>query len=454
MHDTQNHYQLEFKQFENNGASSVPAWVHELRKLAIAQFAERGFPTTKEENWRFTNISPISKTPFRYSSNKNKTEISPNGLAKLFPQQMLLNAIVIVDGFFSEQLSTCKKLPQGVIAGSFADALKQHPEIVQLHLNKYADGKSNSFTALNTAFMQDGAFLYIPKHTAIETPIHILVVSSGKNETASFLRTLIVVEEGALVNVLESFVSLSDNKTFTNVVTEIVAKEKSVIEYVTVQRENYTSYHYHAIHTQQEKESSVALFSLALGSAIARNEISTMLFGEACDTNLNGLYITSGEQLIDYHTLMHHHQPNCPSHELFKGILLGKSRAVYNGKVYVEPIAQKTDSKQTNRNLLLSDTATIDTKPELEIFADDVKCTHGATVGGLNEQSMFYLKSRGIGEETARGMLIVGFAAEVTEKIKHETFRRYVDTLVVEHLQGKLGMKSLPDIVHGAVHHE
>ncbi|HAP34449.1 MAG TPA: hypothetical protein DCQ28_00330 [Bacteroidetes bacterium] len=217
---------------------------------------------------------------------------------------------------------------------------------------------------------------------------------------------------------------------------------------VKVQKESESAFHVENLHVHQYQYSNVHVFSLAVGGAIARNDMSVIIDRESTECNLNGLYITSGEQLIDHHTFMHHIHPNCPSHELFKGILTGSSRAVFNGKVYVEPEAQKTDSKQTNRNLLLSDTAVVDTKPELEIFADDVKCTHGAAVGGMNETHSFYLKTRGISEENAKGILTVGYAAEATEKIFHPILRRHVDRIVVDHLRAKLGTGNLPDIVH------
>ncbi|MBW7887355.1 MAG: Fe-S cluster assembly protein SufD [Bacteroidetes bacterium] len=444
------HYKNEFSAFEKNGASKSPAWVHDIRKAAIEIFEKEGFPTKKNEAWRFTNITPILHSQFRYSSAPSVPKVEKKSIEQLLLKETAQHLLVFVNGHFSKELSAVGKLPDGVLLTNLAEAVVSHQKIARRYLGKIAKTEQSVFSALNTAFTYDGLFVYVPRGVQIAEPIHALYLSSGAGEQVyvSAIRNLVIAEEESSLMIMENFLSLEENKNFTNAVTEIEAKKKSRVELVKVQHESAASFHYENVHVHQEETSNVALFSLAAGSALARNDMQVIIDGEAAECNLNGLYIVTGTQVVDHHTLMHHIHPNCPSHELFKGILDQDSRAIFNGRVYVEPEAQKTDSKQTNRNLLLSDNATVNTKPELEIFADDVKCTHGAAVGGLNDQMVFYLKSRGIGEETAKGMLVVGFAAEVTGKISNEKFRQYVDAVVIDYLQTKLGMKDLPEIVH------
>jgi Fe-S cluster assembly protein SufD len=445
-----NHYFTDFQKFQGNGAAKSPSWVNELRKSALAVFEQKGFPTTKQEDWKYTNVAPIARSPFTYSAQAES--VPAEFVRSLLVEGIEQYVITFVNGHFSREHSQLAGLPSGVTVKNLIEAYTTQNNLIEEHLTKYVQYQKNSFTALNTAFMNDGAFIHIPSDTEVLKPISLLFISTanGGEQKASHIRNLIVVDDGAIVNFVHTFASVEGTNTnLTNCVTEIIAKKNSNVELVKVQRESESAFHVESLYVHQHRESNVHVFSLAIGGAIARNDMSVIIDGESTECNLNGLYITSGEQLIDHHTFMHHIHPNCPSHELFKGILMDKSRAVFNGKVYVEPEAQKTDSKQTNRNLLLSDDAVVDTKPELEIFADDVKCTHGAAVGGMNETHSFYLKTRGISEGSARGILTVGFAAEVTQKIRHEAMRRHVDTIVVDHLRKKFGTGNLPDIVHG-----
>jgi Fe-S cluster assembly protein SufD len=443
-----NHYTEQFQAFQKNGASKSPSWVNEVRNTALTLFTEKGFPTTKLEDWKYTNVSPIARAPFRYSS--AAAAVPAELVQSLLVGDTEQHLIVFVNGHFSAEHSRLQSLPAGLTVKNLIAAYATHADVIKTHLSKYAPYDKNPFTALNTAFINDGAFIHVEKGISIERPVHVMFISTavGAEPVASHIRNLIIAEEGSKISIAHSFASAQDNTNLTNIVTEVMAKPESVVELVKVQRESEQAFHVEHLHVHQEVRSTSRVFSLAVGGAIARNEMSVIIGGETTECNLNGLYITSGEQLIDHHTFMHHIHPECPSHELFKGILMDKSRAVFNGKVYVEPEAQKTDSKQTNRNLLLSDEAIVDTKPELEIFADDVKCTHGAAVGGMNETHSFYLKTRGISEGSARGILTVGFAAEVTQKIVDPVLRRFVDTIVVDHLRKKFGTGNLPEIVH------
>ncbi|NUN68749.1 MAG: Fe-S cluster assembly protein SufD [Bacteroidetes bacterium] len=443
-----NHYTNEFQTFQQNGAAKSPDWVNDVRTAALSVFTGKGFPTTKQEDWKYTNVTPIARAPFRYSA--SAPAVPAELVTSLLIGDTEQHLIVFVNGHFSAEHSRLQSLPAGLTVKNLIAAYGSHADLIKAHLSKYAPYDKNPFTALNTAFINDGAFIHAAKGTKSSLPVHLLFISTaaGDAPAASHIRNLIIAEEGAEVRIAHSFASAQDNTNLTNVVTEVSAGRESIVELVKVQRESEKAFHVEHLHVHQEPRSTSRVFSLAVGGAIARNEMSVIIGGETTECNLNGLYITSGEQLIDHHTFMHHIHPECPSHELFKGILMDKSRAVFNGKVYVEPEAQKTDSKQTNRNLLLSDEAVVDTKPELEIFADDVKCTHGAAVGGMNETHSFYLKTRGISEGSARGILTVGFAAEVTQKIDDPVLRRFVDTIVVDHLRRKFGTGNLPEIVH------
>jgi Fe-S cluster assembly protein SufD len=307
---------------------------------------------------------------------------------------------------------------------------------VQQYLTRYAPYESNAFTALNTAFLQDGAFVSVPGGALLEIPVHILFVSTGMEaEFISSPRNLIVAERNSQVSIIESHVSLSDNVYFTNSVSEIVLGENAVVEYDKLQIESSRAYHIGSTHIQQERSSNFTSNAISLGGLLVRNNVSVVLDGEGAEATLNGLYLGTGVQHIDNHTTIDHAKPRCPSHELYKGILSGKSRGVFNGKIKVRKDAQKTDAKQTNKNLILSDEASVDTKPQLEIFANDVKCTHGATIGQLDEEAIFYLRSRGVDVDRARDLLIYAFASDVVDRIKVEPLRDLLHEMIHARLE-------------------
>jgi Fe-S cluster assembly protein SufD len=445
----QQYYSSDHRLFESNGASRSPEWMKPIRAMAMASFTEQGFPGTDREEWRFTNIAPIAKQEFAHSSKKEYPALTRASIEPYVIERHE-HRFVFVNGHYAKQLSSTAALPQGLTIFNLESPAAHESDELRRHLAQHANVRTNAFTALNTAFVSDGLFLQLRPGVAVDAPIHILNIAihtADEPASAAYPRLMIAAEDGSSATVIESFVAADARVSFTNAVTEIVLAPKSSLDYVKIQNENTGSYHMHTISVKQEQESRLNMFSLAVGAAISRSEIGVDLDGERADCNVNGLYMGDGAQLTDHHTFIHHKAPECTSHELFKGILDGSSRAVYTGKVYVDAIAQKTDSKQTNRNLMLSESATVDTQPQLEIFADDVKCTHGAAVGGMNEQTVFYLKSRGIGGITARGIVTVGFAAEVTEKIEHESSRTMVDALVVTQLRKTLG-NEIPEIVH------
>ncbi|MGE5313391.1 MAG: Fe-S cluster assembly protein SufD [Acidobacteriota bacterium] len=452
-HQTTQFYRSERERFERNGASGSPEWLKRLRSTAFHAFAEQGFPSAEREEWRFTNIAPIAKEQFAYAPKRASSLTEAD--ASRYRITDSEHRFTFVNGHFSNELSLNTTV-KGARVFPLAGASTEELALVQEHLAKHADVKGNPFAALNTAFIADGLFVQMPAGVSLEAPIHILHLSAGAEDgspSASYPRVIVAAGEGSSAAVIETFAGPAAAGCFTNAVTEMLLQPDAHLQYVKLQEEHEASYHMHAVSVEQQTRSVLNMFSLALGGAIARSEYSVILEGEKADCNLNGLYFADGSRLTDHHTFIHHKVPECTSHELFKGILDGHARGVYSGKVYVDAIAQKTDSKQTNRNLMLSETATIDTKPQLEIFADDVKCTHGAAVGGLSEKEIFYLKSRGIGGTTARGIATVGFAAEATEKITHEPSRRRVDACVVDMLQKRLGA-TVQEIVHSETTHE
>jgi len=432
-----------FERFERE--SSNPAWVFPLRKAAIARFAELGFPTINEEDWRFTNVSPITKLPFNPVLDAAANGVDKQALLSFAFKDLGAYRLVFVDGHYAQKLSN-PPAQNGFYAGSLAEAL-QDPEQVGLlekHLGRYAHGEDNAFTALNTAFFQDGAFIHLPARKVMEQPIHLLFVSTARETGAtSHPRNLIIAEKGSQGTVIESYVSVGESAYFTNAVTELVVEEGSVLEHCKFQDEAAEAFHIAAIHAQLGRGCDLISHSIATGSRVSRNNIRTALAGEGVECVLNGLYLTKDEQLADHHMVVEHAQPNCNSHEYYNGILEGRSKGVFHGRILVRQLAQKTDAKQTNKNLLLSEDATVDTKPQLEIYADDVKCTHGATIGQLNDESIFYLRARGIGEDTARQMLIHAFAGEIIERIRHAGLREELDKLVWDRLEQnpKLGEK-------------
>ena len=424
------------KQFGAIEASAQPKWLLPLRKSGIAQFSELGFPTLRDEDWRFTNVAPIEKLTFTPAK-----EISANGAeSKILNEAAFLklagNRLVFVNGFFSAKLSSLEKVPAGVRVENLSAAMAKDSALIEKHLGKYAQTKDNSFAALNQAFFSDGAFIFIPKGVEVSEPVQLIYISSAKQNGETIQpRNLIIAEANSKLTVVESYLSTSDAAYFTNAVTEIVADENASVEHVKLQDEAQNSFHIATIAGEFGRTSNVNVHSFALGAKLSRNNIRTKLAGEGLECILNGLYLTKDEQLADHHMIVEHAQPHCASHEYFNGILDDKSKGVFHGRIYVHQIAQKTDAKQTNKNLLLSDDATADTKPQLEIYADDVKCTHGATVGQLNPESIFYLRARGIPKDTARRMLIHAFAGEIVERVKCEPVREELDKIVWDRLE-------------------
>jgi len=427
-------YLEKFARFESS--PHQPGWVFPLRKAGIASFAEQGFPTLKHEDWRYTNVAPIAKLTFQPAFETSNDGAAKDAANHTFFRDLAGHRLVFVNGHYSAELSSPRTLPSGVKAGSLAAALAKDASFLEKHLGRYAQTEGNSFAALNQAFFLDGAFIHVPAGVEVQEPIQLVYISSTQQAgTAIQPRNLIIADANSRVTVIESYVSTSNTAYFTNAVTEIVAGDHAAVELLKIQDEAPTAYHIATIQGQFGRESHVYVHSFALGAKLSRNNIRARLAGEHLECILNGLYLTRDEQLADHHMIVEHAQPHCASHEYFNGILDDKSKGVFHGRILVQQIAQKTDAKQTNKNLLLSDDATANTKPQLEIYADDVKCTHGATVGQLNDESIFYLRSRGISADTARQMLIHAFAGEIIDRIQCEPAREKLDKLVWDRLE-------------------
>ncbi len=427
-------YLDQFEQLEHR--AQQPQWLVPLRKAGMASFEEQGFPTLEDEDWRFTNIAPLAKLPFKPAFDANPSGTIAASVENSVFAGLPGNRLVFVNGHFAAESSIIGELPDGVKVSCVAAALVDHSVFLEKHLGRYAQSSDNAFAALNQAFFFDGAFIHVPAGVSVEEPIQLIFVSTGRQTgEAIHARNLIIAEADSKLTVTETYISTQSAAYVTNVVTELVAGDSAVVEVLKVQDEAPEAFHMATLQGQFGRSSRVNVHSFALGARLSRNNIRAKLAGEGLECILNGLYLTKGDQLADHHMIVEHAEPHCASHEYFNGILDDKSKGVFHGRIYVHQIAQKTDAKQTNKNLLLSDDATVDTKPQLEIYADDVKCTHGATVGQLNDESIFYLRSRGIGVEIARRMLIHAFAGEIIERIQCEAAREQLDKVIWDRLE-------------------
>jgi len=411
--------------------SAAPAAVRDMRRAAFDRFIALGFPTPKNEDWHYTSVAPIADQEFALLSSRTG-DVGRDDLAPFTFGAGDWHTIVFVNGRYAPELSDLKKLPAGVEVSDLATAWSTSPAIAD-RLGSVASHETHAFTALNAAFAQDGAVLRIARNVEVARPIHLLFVTDAAAARAmTHPRNLIVVEPNATATVIETYASATDSMYFTNAVTEVTVGDGATLRHYKMQREAPRAFHVGTIEVEQGRDSHYVSFSLATGGELSRTNVYTTLDGEGSGVTLNGLYMLDGEQHCDHQTQIIHAQPNTFSRELYKGILDGRSHGVFNGKVYVRPIAQKTDGKQTNNTLLLSDTAHVDTKPQLEIFADDVKCTHGATVGQIDKAALFYLKSRGIANQLARRLLTYAFAADVLETIEVDAVREGLERATLE----------------------
>lgn len=418
-----------------------PPWLAPIRKAAIARFAELGIPALRHEDWRYTNVGPLAEQQFAALEDV-PAEVTGTRLQPLFWGDNVPR-IVFVNGQCMAGLSSVAGLPRDVLVSSLALAIRADElGVLESHLTRYADYQEDAFTALNTAFLRDGAFVHVPRGVIIERPLHLVFITLPRAEpTVSHPRNLIVAGDGSQLTIVETHVGLGETEYFTNAVTEIVAGENAIVDHYKVQRETELAWHIGKVHIHQQRSTNVRSHCISLGAHLARHNLHVVLDGEGGSCTLNGLYMVGGQQHVDNHLRVEHAAPHCDSRENFKGILDGRAHGVFTGRIVVHKEAQKTDGKQSNMNLLLSDGAQVDTKPQLEIFADDVKCTHGATIGQIDTEALFYLRSRGITEAAARSLLVYAFARESLEQIRVEPLRRHLHAVVVEKLPQGLLLK-------------
>ncbi|HUD47367.1 MAG TPA: Fe-S cluster assembly protein SufD [Candidatus Baltobacteraceae bacterium] len=406
-----------------------PPWLKSIREAARARARQTGFPNTRQEEWRFTNVAPLLELPLHAAAQNGRQvsarDIEPFRFAPDWP------CLVFVDGCFRGDLSSLPPRESGVEADSLRTRLNGNAAELQNDLARHASYDANFFTALNTAFFQDGAYVSAADDAKPEHPVHLLfVAASDKPGATAQTRNLILAGRCSELKVVETYASLTAAPHVTNAVTELVLGPGARLEHCRLQNQNQASFHVATVQAVQEKDSHLLSHSIATGARVARNQIQTLLNAPGAVAVLNGLYLGRDDQLIDHHTVVDHAMPNCESHEFYNGVLADRAHGVFNGKIFVRRDAQKTNAKQTNRNLVLSENAIIDTKPQLEIFADDVKCTHGATVGQLDHEALFYLRSRGISAAGARQMLIRAFAGGVVERITMQPVRERLDQLL------------------------
>ena len=429
---SENSYQAAFRTL-----APTVAWLELVRGSAMDRFEQLGFPTVRDEEWKYTNLATLSKENFVPSTAGQ--QISGDLSRFAYPETATAH-LVLVNGFLREDLSVKTALENVVVTDLFsAGTDARYNKIVRKYLARNAGYADNGLTALNTAFLQSGVFIWIPKNVELETPIQITFVAGASAPgSASFPRVLIVAEENSSATVIENFVSSGDDNYFTNAIAEIVVKDGARLDHYRLQRESRDAFHVSTTSAELGRASRYDTTSINLGAKLARHDISVVMDHEGAETAVDGLYLVGADQHTDTHSVIDHKQPHCSSHQLYKGILDDNGRAVFNGKIFVREGAQKTDAQQTNKNLLLSDKARVDTKPQLEIYADDVKCAHGAAVGQIDPEELFYLETRGIAPAMGRNLLTYGFAEEVIGKIKVESIRSQLDEVVLRQLRTSL----------------
>lgn len=437
----ENSYQEAFLALQASRQDLSAPWLVRVRENAMAQFEELGFPSVKDEEWKYTNVAPIARTNFTPVTEDAVGSSDTKELASFGFGEAKDSQLVFVNGKLRKDLSRLTGLPELVVALDLSEALadERYSEIARAHLGRHADTVTNGFTALNTAFVRDGAFVHIPKGVTVTVPLHLLFVSDSTDPNkVTFPRALVIAEENSSITLIESYVSTADRTYFTNAVVEIVLATGARLEHYKVQRESAEAFHIATTAADLGPNSSYDATTITFGAQLSRHDINVTMDHEGAECWVDGLYLVTAGQHADTHSVIDHRKPHCTSRQLYKGILDGKSRAVFNGKIFVRHDAQKTDAMQTNKNLLLSNEARVDTKPQLEILADDVKCAHGAAVGQIDEDELFYLETRGLHYDLARNLLTYGFAEEVIGKIKVDSIRAQLDEAVLNRLNARL----------------
>ncbi len=426
-------YLESFTEFEKSSSGSNLPWLRRLQEDAFARFCQTGFPTTRDEDWRFTNVSAIARTAFSLAE-KGKGRVSDSDL-KPWRVEDAAAQLVFVDGQFRGDLSALGTLPASVSILSLKEAIAKNPSALEAHLGRHLDIQRDAFSALNTAFIEDGVFVHVARGATLDQPIHLLFVSTTAGSPRMVHpRNLLIFEKETQATVIEEYISLGGGTVFCNSATELIAGDNAHVSHYMIEREDKDAFNISTLRVQLGRSTNVASHSLLLGGGLVRNNVHPVLAGEGAECLINGLFVGNGKQHLDNYMHVEHASPHCASRQFYNGILDGHAHGVFHGRIVVHKDAQKTDAKQTNRNLLLSDDAQIDTKPQLEIYADDVKCTHGATIGQIEENALFYLRSRGIDEVSARRCLLMAFAGECLDRMKPGAARDHSERLIHEHL--------------------
>lgn len=428
-------FRRHFHEIENRFSQNGQAWFLNIRKAAFARFNELGIPSQREEDWKHTSLRPLLEVEFQQTEPDAST--ATNLLENIVFHGVKAHRAVFVDGRFSKEHSKLEGLPTGLTLVNLREAFSTHRETIERHLAQYAGQDENpAFVALNTALHEDGVFIEIEKGVVVEDPIHLIFISSTHPRPHStHPRILCVAREGSQAIVVERYVGEEGNVYFTNAVAEFILGENAHLDHYRLQDESTKAFHIGTVQVEQARNSYYQTHPISIGSRIGRNGIATHLNGEGIECLMNGLFLTQEGQHIDNHTRVIHAKPHCHSKEVFKGILDGRSSGAFTGRIVVKEGAQKTDAIQSSKNLLLSDEARITPDPQLEIFADDVKCTHGATIGQLDSDAIFYLRARGIDEDSARGLLTYAFANEIISQIKIEPLRDYLEAIIARRFQ-------------------
>ncbi len=424
-----------FLAFENR--VDVTTRVHEIRSEAIKTFEDKGFPSKKDEAWKYTSLIKILKHDYSVFP-KELNALEYNDVKKYLLHEIDTYKIIFIDGKYSSHLSQTTHEGIDVCLMSAALTKPKYQLVIENHFNKIAE--KDSLTSLNTAFSKEGAYINIPKNKVVEKPIQIINFSTG-NESSLMIqpRNLIVVGENSVVRIMERHQSLTNNPVLTNSVTEIFASKRAIVDYYKVQNDNENASLIDSTFINQKQESHASVHTFTFGGKLTRNNLNFYQNGERIDSTLKGVTIIGDKQHVDHNTLVHHIEPNCESHQDYKGVFGDSATGVFNGKVVVEKEAQKTNAFQANNNILLSDKASINTKPQLEIFADDVKCSHGCTIGQLDDNAMFYMRSRGIPEKEAKALLMYAFANNVLDSVKIPELKQRINKLIAEKLGVNIG---------------
>ncbi len=411
-----------------------------IRDKAIDQFDKLGFPHTKLEEWRFTSLSAVLKNDYSICLENTGGNVDVEKFFHCNVVDLDTYTAILLNGWFVYKNAPVTKFPDGTIIGSLLHAMKEFPELVKKHYGKYSDIDNNAFDALNTAFAQDGIFIFVPDNVEVDKPIQIIDILNRQENVLVQLRNLVIVGKNSKLTLVHCDDIFSHNPTLTNSLTEIFVDENAVVDHYKMQNNNNHSALIATTYFHQENNSRVTTNTITLNGGLIRNNLNVAVNGEGCESNLYGIYLADRNQLVDNHTFVDHIKPNSTSKELFKGVIDEQAKAVFSGRILVRKEAQKTNAFQANKNLLLTDEATVNTKPNLQIYADDVKCSHGATVGQLDQDAMFYMRSRGIGEDNAKMLLMYAFADEVVTKISIDALREKICRLVNKRLKGELSI--------------